>query len=147
MRKTVIDPTAGDELVADTDVEGTAYSRGVVVDHETHRRVYLSGVTPVETGDEDVATQTREVLETIRDLLDNQGGEMEDVVRVRIFLEDTVETDFDTVHAVRNEFFETNHRPASTLVEVDTIVRGAVEIEAEAILPENGWTVETIGSP
>lgn len=147
MRKTVIDPAAGNELVADAEVEQTAYSRGVVIEHDGYKRVFLSGVTPVEAADGTVAEQTRDVLETIRALLDTQGGTMNDVVRVRIFLEDTVETDFDTVHAVRGEFFDPEHFPASTLVEVDRLVRGEVEIEAEALVPEDGWTADTEPSP
>lgn len=148
MHKTVIDPEAGNELVADAeDVEETAYSRGVVVDHDGYRRVFLSGVTPVETADGTVAEQTRDVLETIQTILEDQGGTMNDVVRVRVYVEDTVETEFSTVHAVRNEFFETEHFPASTLIEVDTIVRGNVEIEAEAVVPEDGWEVEAVEIP
>ncbi|MGM0605479.1 MAG: RidA family protein [Halobacteriota archaeon] len=145
MHKTIIDPAAGNELVADSEhVDETAYSRGVVVDHDVYKRVYLSGVTPIEAADGTVEEQTRDVLETIQDLLDEQGGAMSDIVRVRIFVEDVVEGEFSTVHKVRGEFFETEHLPASTLVEIDTIVRGNVEIEAEAIIPDDGWDVDTI---
>lgn len=149
MDKTIIDPGAGNELVADAavDVDETAYSRGVVVDHEGYKRVYLSGVTPVDAADGTVRAQTRDVLETVRDLLSGQGGTMDDIVRVRIFVEDTVAEEFATVHEVRGEFFDRAHFPASTLVEVDTIVRGNIEIETEAIIPADGWTVETVEDP
>lgn len=145
MDKTILDPTAGNELVADTEgVEETAYSRGVVVDHEGYKRVYLSGITPVETADDSVGDQTREVLETVQNLLADHGGTMDDVVRVRIFVEDVVGDEFSTVHAVRGEFFDRDHFPASTLVEIDTLLRGNIEIEAEAIIPSDGWDVETV---
>lgn len=147
MEKTVLDPDAGNELVADADgVAETAYSRGVVVSRPGHDRVYLSGVTPVETVDDSVADQTREVLETVERFLASQGGSMTDVVRVRVFVEDAVDTDFGAVHAVRGEFFDREHFPASTLVEVDHLVRGQIEIEAEAIVPDDGWetTVESV---
>lgn len=148
MRKTVIDPDTGNELVADSDaVDETAYSRGVVVEHESHDRVYVSGVTPGERADVSVAEQTRIVLETIRDILTDQGGSMDDVVRVRIYVEDVVGTEFDRVHEVRNEFFDRAHRPASTLVEVDTILRGNIEIDAEAVIPADGWDVESTPDP
>lgn len=144
MEKTILDPEAGDELVEDNPaVDQTAYSRGVSVSHPTHERVYLSGVTPVETADDGIAEQTREVLEIIQRYLHEQGGSMEDVVRVRVFVEDTVDTDFGAVHAARREFFDPEHFPASTLVEVDQLVRGRIEIEAEAIVPGDGWETET----
>ncbi|RQG94831.1 RidA family protein [Natrarchaeobius chitinivorans] len=145
MKKTVIDPAAGNELVEDADsVDETAYSRGVVVDHDGYKRVYCSGVTPVETADDSVEEQTREVLEIIQDLLADQGGTMDDVVRVRIFVQDVVGDEFTTVHEVRGQFFDRDHFPASTLVQIDTLVRGNIEIEAEAIVPEDDWDVETI---
>jgi len=147
MEKTVLNPGAGNELVADVEgVSETAYSRGVVVSHPGHDRIYLSGVTPVETVDEPVPEQTREVLDTVERLLASQGGSMTDVVRVRVFVEDAVETDFGAVHAARGEFFDREHFPASTLVEVDHLVRGRIEIEAEAVVPEDGWetTVESV---
>jgi enamine deaminase RidA (YjgF/YER057c/UK114 family) len=144
MRKTILDPEAGDELVDDNPaVDQTAYSRGVVVGHQTHDRVYLSGVTPVDTVGEDIGTQTREVLEIIQRYLHSQGGSVEDIVRVRVFVEDAVDTDFGAVHAARRDFFEPDHFPASTLVEIDQLVRGRIEIEAEAIIPESGWETET----
>lgn len=145
MRKTVIDPEAGNELVADTDgVAETAYSRGVVVDHETHKRVYLSGMTPVETADADIGAQTREILENVEELLATHGGDIDDVVRVRIFVQDVMNEEFDTIHAVRGEFFDRDHFPASTLIQIDEIVRGNIEIETEALIPADGWDVDAI---
>lgn len=144
MHKTVIDPTAGNELVEDTDISETAYSRGVVIDYEDYKRVYLSGVTPVDAADSSIAAQTRDVLETIEGLLSECGGTMNDIVRVRIFVEDVIDEEFTTVHQVRGEFFSREHFPASTLIEIDSIVRGNIEIEAEAIVPAEEWTVDTM---
>lgn len=144
MRKTVIDPEAGNELVEDVPgVEETAYSRAVAVSFPTYERVYVSGVTPVERAGDDVPAQTRDVLETIEAILETRGGTMQDVVRVRVFLEDAMDVDFAEVHAVRSEFFDHDHLPASTLVEVDQLVRGRIEIESEAIIPDDGWETET----
>lgn len=147
MRKTVLNPDAGDELVADVEgVSETAYAGGVTVSYPGHDRVHVSGVTPTETVDESVAAQTREVLETIERLLESQDGSMDDVVRVRVFVEDTVDTDFGAVHAARGEFFDREQFPASTLVEVDQLLRGNVEIEADAVIPADGWetTAESV---
>jgi len=147
VRKTVLNPDAGNDLVADVEgVPETAYAGGVVVSHPGHDRVHVSGVTPTETADDSVAEQTREVLETIQRLVESQGGSMDDVVRVRVFLEDAVDTDFGAVHAVRGEFFDREQFPASTLVEVDRILRGRIEIEADAVIPDDGWetTAESV---
>lgn len=145
MKKTILDPEAGDELVADLDgVDQTAYSRGVVVSHADHDRVYLSGVTPVETAEADIGAQTREVLDIIERYLEHLGGSMTDVVRVRVFVEDAVDDEFGDVHAARREYFGPEGFPASTLVEVDQLVRGRIEIEAEALVPDDGWETETV---
>lgn len=144
MKKSVIDPEAGNELVADSDIaERTAYSRGVVVDHKTHKRVFMSGVTPVETADDDAPAQVREVLEFIQEKLNDHGGTMNDVVRIRVLVEDIENQNFEQIHKIRNKFFDPDHHPASTLVEVSKIVRGTIEIEVEAIVPDDGWSVET----
>ena len=144
MRKTILDPEAGDELLEDADVDGTAYSRGVAVELDGYTRVFLSGVTPVEAADGSVEAQTREVLETIQSLLADRDGTMRDVVRIRVYVEDVSEPEFETIHRVRGEFFDREHLPASALIEVEGIVRGDVEIEIEAIVPEDGWDVEHV---
>jgi len=148
MEKTIIDPGTGNELVADSDaVDETAYSRGVVVEHPTHCRVFVSGVTAGEHADESVADQTRVVLETIQGILSAHDGGMNDIVRVRVYVDDVVDTEFDRVHEVRNEFFDRDHFPASTLVEVDQILRGNIEIDAEAVIPDDGWDVKMTADP
>jgi enamine deaminase RidA (YjgF/YER057c/UK114 family) len=145
MKKRILDPAAGDELVANSDVtDETAYSRGVVVDLDGYKRVFVSGVTPVEAADDSVEAQTRDVLETIQRILESENGTMNDIVRVRIFVEDVVANEFSEVHKTRGEFFNRDHFPASTLVEIDTLVRGNIEIEAEAIIPDDGWESEAV---
>lgn len=145
MRKTVIEPEAGNELVADVpDADETAYSRAVAVEFPSHERVYVSGVTPVEHAEDDVRAQTRDVLETIERILASRDGTMRDVVRVRVFVQDAIDLDFADIHAVRSEFFEHEHLPASTLVEVDQLVRGRIEVETEAVIPVDGWEPETV---
>lgn len=148
MRKTIIDPAAGNELVADSEtVDETAYSRGVAVDLDGYKRVFLSGITPVEHATGSIEAQTREVLETIEALLEQQGGEMNDVVRIRVYVQDVMEEEFETIHEVRNEFFESDHLPSSALLQIDSIVRGNIEIEIEAIVPDEGWEIDHAENP
>lgn len=141
MRKQIINPDTGSDWAA----HETAYSDGVVVHAPNHKRVYLSGRT---AADETIEDQTRSILDGIRDDLDSVGGDMRDVVRVRIYISRPhmdAET-LQTVHAVRREFFERGHYPSSTLVEVEALVSEdyLIEIDADAVIPEDGWEVETL---
>jgi enamine deaminase RidA (YjgF/YER057c/UK114 family) len=83
----------------------------------------------------DAAVQTRRCLEIIRDAIQQAGGQLEHVVRTRIFL--TRLEDWEKIAAVHGEFFS-NIRPASTFVQVSGFLRPEwlVEIEADAIVPE-----------
>lgn len=153
MHKTVISPGAGQsrEIFQQSETKEQAHSKGVVVRHDGYDRVYLSGIIP--TDDEgkamapgDIGTQTRLGLKEIEATLEEHGGKMEDIVRVRVYIVDYNADDFREVHKVRQEFFDREHYPASTLVEVANLVRdGArIEIDAEAIIPDDGWDLEVI---
>ena len=83
----------------------------------------------------DIQAQTRQVLESIRTVLDSVGGTMSDIAKVTVFV-----TDMSTlaeIHKVRSEFFEPPY-PASSLVEVSRLVSPEymIEIEAIAVIPE-----------
>lgn len=141
MRKQILNPDTGGEWAE----HETAYSEGVVVHHPDHKRVHLSGrVSDAET----IADQTERCLQSINDDLVELDGSMRDVVRVRIFVvrpymtPDTIEA----IHAVRREYFEPGHYPASTLLEVESLVREAyqIEFEADAVIPNDDWDVDVL---
>jgi enamine deaminase RidA (YjgF/YER057c/UK114 family) len=138
MRRHSLTPTAGDDL---SDSE-TAYAECVVVEHHDHDRVHVSGVTSDEPHD-DMGDQTRDVLEQIEDIVDGAGGTMGDVVRVRVYVESPALTqaNFDAIHEARREFFDPGSYPASTLVEVEGLIREGrlIEIDADAVVPHDGW--------
>lgn len=140
MKKEIINPDAGNW--ADHE---TAYSDGVVVHHNDHWRIFLSGV--VSDGDS-IEEQTRGVLEEIESTLADTDGGIQDIVRVRIYVRESHLTaeNIETIHEVRNEFFVRGHYPASTLVEVQGFVTEAfdIEIDAEAIVPDDEWETESI---
>ena len=101
--------------------------------------LHVSGVIAVDgegnlVGGDDVAAQTRQVLENMRAILEAGGCGFQDVVKVTIFLTDV--DDRPLINPVRQEAFG-SARPASTLVEVSRLVlpEAKVEIECVALVP------------
>lgn len=138
MRKRSLRPTAGDDL----SESETAYAECVVEEHADHRRVHISGATSDEPH-EGMADQTRDVLGQIETIVDEVGGDISDVVRVRVYVEEPelTQENFEAIHAARREFFEAGSYPASTLVEVSKLIREdrVIEIDADAVIPDDGW--------
>ena len=82
----------------------------------------------------DVEAQTRNIMESIKGILAEAGGTLDDVVRIVVYL-----TDMDTypaMHKVRQEYFG-DEPPASTCIEVSRLFddRRLIEIEATALIP------------
>jgi len=153
MKKTVIDSDIGEDIEKfrqSERVEGLPHSRGVVVHEPTHKRVLISGTAPVGedgtlVGRDDAAEQTRFVIEQIRDMLAEFGGDLNDVVRVSVHLADVSEDEYLDITEVREEFFEKDHYPASVLnrYERHGLDGMKVEMDVDAIIPDDGWEVET----
>ena len=80
--------------------------------------------------------QTRQVLESIKAVLDREGGTMDDVVRVRVYVTQLDPQSLRDIHEVRAGYFRPGQYPASTLVGVTKLVRdGAlIEIDADAVI-------------
>jgi enamine deaminase RidA (YjgF/YER057c/UK114 family) len=101
------------------------------------RRVLVSGTGPVwpdRSCDPDAGVQARRCLEIIGEALEEAGSSLEHVLRTRMFIVDSA--DSDAVGAVHGEVFG-GTRPAATMVVVAALLdqRWKVEIEAEAELP------------
>lgn len=81
--------------------------------------------------------QTRQALENIKAVVEGEGGTMDDIVRVRVYVTQLDQQSLRDVHAVRSTYFREGSYPASTLVRVDQLVRdGAlIEIDADAVIP------------
>ena len=88
-------------------------------------------------GEGDIEIQTRRIMESLKRILAEAGGTLDDVVRVVIYLVDL--NDYMLVHKVRMEYFG-DQPPASTCVEVSRLYdpRQLIEIEATAIIPSDG---------
>ncbi len=97
--------------------------------------IYTSGQIPLNSDgilvEGDIATQTRQVLTNLSEVLKEGGSALDRVVKTTIFLADM--DDFVEVNKVYAEFFGT-HKPARSTVAVKTLpLKVAIEIEAIAV--------------
>lgn len=97
--------------------------------------VFVSGQLPIDpkTGEfasEDVADQTRQSLENIREILKEAGYTMDRVLKTTVYLQDM--NDFAAMNQVYQEFFADPY-PARAAFQVARLPKNAkVEIEAIA---------------
>ena len=120
--------------VADPKRFGSPTALGVKVGNQ----VFVSGMLAWDTerrivGVGDVKAQTRKALENIDATLKAAGGSLRNIVKITFYLTDI--RDKAAVWEVRKQMFG-DHRPASTLVEVNHLVdpEGKLEVEAVAFL-------------
>ncbi len=101
--------------------------------------LFISGQIPIDpaTGEVvqgDTAAQAERVLHNIRNILDDSGATLQDVVKATVFLVDL--NDFAAVNDVYGSFFHTEP-PARAAVEVSRLPKDVrVEIEAVAWVGE-----------
>lgn len=125
------------QLLPRTNIPGASpyepvigFSRAVRIGNVVH----VSGTGPVGAEDMAAAEQTRHVLKIIEGALHQAGATFADVVRTRIYLAKT--EDWEAVGRAHGEFFG-SIRPAATMVGAKLLnPLWAVEIEAEAVVPE-----------
>lgn len=112
---------------------------GVQID----QTIYLSGQLALDrdgnlVGPGDLTAQTRQCFSNIRDILARAGVEMNGIVKMTTYFT----TKLSPEHAqeywkVRQEFFG-NHRPASTGVQVQSLLYPECLLEIEAIAVTTG---------
>jgi|SRR5580704_1790062 enamine deaminase RidA (YjgF/YER057c/UK114 family) len=151
MRKTVIDPSYGQSMeeLKGSGVSEPVFSAGVIVDSGELRLVYLSGRVATDdaaptaegrqrvVGTGDVKEQTRQIIRNLRSTLRQAGGDLDDIVRVRVYVvAPMTRAAFGQIHEARAEFFRKEHYPASTLVVVSGLVRAdaLIEMDADAVI-------------
>ena len=114
-----------------------AFSNGVKV--SGGELLFISGQLAFDenmqlVGKGDMGAQTRQVLRNIGKVLEQAGGTFKDIVRVTVFVKDI--SRFREIHDARLEFFDQEHLPASTMVEIREFVHedGLIEIDAVALI-------------
>ena len=110
------------------------------------RFIFISGMTARQAdggiaGVGDVAAQTRQVCENLRDAAEAAGCSLADVVRVDVYVRNMEH--FATIQQVRADYFSAP-LPASTMVEVSKLASPdyLIEINAIAVVPETSSTPE-----
>jgi reactive intermediate/imine deaminase len=126
-------------MVKNLAEEGTfagpvAFSNGVKV--TATKLLFISGQLAFDenmnlVGKGDMRAQTRQVLENIKKVLEGASATFKDVVRVTVYIRDM--SKFRDIHDVRLEYFDKDHLPASTMVEVNRFVHEDALIEIDAI--------------
>ncbi|MDQ3020708.1 MAG: Rid family detoxifying hydrolase [Bacteroidota bacterium] len=106
------------------------YSQAVEFDLQK-KMIYTSGQVALNTEgflvSEDVKAQTKQALENLKNILDDNGSSMENVIKATVFLRDM--DDFTEMNEVYNEYFK-NSLPARSTVAVTGLPKDArVEIE------------------
>ncbi len=114
-----------------------AFSNGVMT--TGGRLLFVSGQLAFDAdmklvGKGDMGAQARQVLRNIGAVLKQAGGTCKDVVRVTVFVKDIGR--FREIHDARLEFFDRNHLPASTMVQISEFVHpdALIEIDAVAVI-------------
>jgi len=111
------------------------YSQAAVVDLGNCKMVIMSGQVPLDkdgelVGKGDVGAQARQVFQNIKNIVEEMGGSMNDVVKLTYLMTDVA--GLVKVRAVRDEFINRQKPPASTLAQVSRLYREDVLIEVEA---------------
>lgn len=100
------------------------------------RWIQLAGQVAMDStgklvGPGDFRAQARQVFENIRAGLAASGATFNDVVKINIYILDAAQ--IPVLREIRDQYINTAHPPASTLVEVRRLFRDDVLLEIEAV--------------
>ena len=114
----------------------TPFGYSHVVDASAARLIFVSGQVPLDregqlVGAGDFEAQARQVFDNLTKALAAADASWASVIKLNYFLTDVSE--IASVRAIRDEYVNTEHPPASTLVEVSSLFREDVLIEIDAV--------------
>ena len=116
------------------------YSQAAVIDLGNSRMVIISGQVALDAkgnlvGKDDLEKQTEQVFTNIKNIVEETGGTMDNIVKLGYFTTDV--SKIQAIRNVRDKFINTQKPPTSTLVQVSKLFRDdiLIEIEATAIVP------------
>jgi 2-iminobutanoate/2-iminopropanoate deaminase len=96
-------------------------------------QIALNPETGEIVGQDDVAQQTKQVMENLTAVLSTAGATWQDVVKTTVFLADM--NDFATVNGIYAQYFDEATAPARACVEVSRLPKGVqVEIDCIAVV-------------
>jgi len=117
---------------------GIAAPRGYthVVDVPAGRMVYIAGQVAFDAqgnlvGKGDTRAQTEQVFKNLQIALESAGCTFADVVKLNWYVRDVSQV--ATFREVREQFLGSGPRPASTLVQIQSLVRDDLLLEVEAV--------------
>lgn len=112
------------------------YAQMVVVEQDGVKTLHISG--QVGEGN-DLETQMRDVLKKLAKLLQSEGGDYADLVKINTYIVNYQPTDLDVFRGVRKEIFTDAITPASTLVGVTALAlpEWLIEIDAVAVVEQD----------
>ena len=121
--------------------QSKGFSQAVIIDNGNSEMVLISGQVPLDSngnliGKDDFNKQTEQVFINIKNIVSNAGGAMNNIVKLSVYVKDISQV--QKFREVRDRFINTQHPPASTLVEVSRLFRDDVllEVDATAIIPK-----------
>jgi 2-iminobutanoate/2-iminopropanoate deaminase len=107
------------------------YSQAIKVGNFIYTSGQIALLPNGEFLDSDIKSQTKQVCENLKAVLNEAGVELSNVVKTTIFLANM--DDFTAVNEIYGEYF--SHKPARSTVAVKTLPKNAlVEIECVAVV-------------
>lgn len=152
MRKTIVGSDVGSQLEVfkQHDIEGLPHAEAVAIDFPGHTRIFIGGTGALDDDEQVIAPgelvkQTRAIFQNIEHILVHFGGDRHDLLRVNYYVEPVSDADYLEFTRFRNQWLPQETLPVSTMIPVETIgLDGMViEIEADAIVPDDEWDVSS----
>ncbi|UCJ09373.1 RidA family protein [Chitinophaga pendula] len=118
------------------------YSHAAVVDLGTCKMIIIAGQVALDkagnlVGPGNLGVQTDQVFRNIKNIVEELGGNMNNIVKLSFFTTDV--SKITDIRDARDRYINTKARPASTLVQVSRLFREdlLIEVEATAIIPKD----------